>query len=370
MTTETIQLRAGTLRLMVESAEMPLRDLCGFASRRSRKRGFVFVSRVLGKHYPVRPRLMGETHARLAAKLESLPGPIVLIALAETATGLGQGIFEQLLRNTRRDDVLFLHTTRYRLRRPLAFEFVEQHSHAPDHLLYEPDDDQFRSARTVILVDDEISTGRTLMNLAAAYRRLNRQVESLHLVCLTDWLGPARRAGLGVELDVPTTVHSLLRGGFTFEPDLAFDPGETPNVVGRGDIKDELLQSNHGRLGLRESREYELDAMIAASGVQPGERVLVLGSGEFAHPPFRLARRLEERGWDVHFQSTTRSPLLVDGDLSSVLEFTDNYGDAMPNYLYNVADRRYDRVVIGYETRPLPPEHTLPAMLGATAVYF
>jgi hypothetical protein len=361
---ETIRLRSGTLRLTVESAEMPLYDLCGFASRRSRKRRFVFVSKVLGKHYPVRPHEMAATHAALATKIASVPGPIVLIALAETATGLGQGIFEQLRRFTGRDDLLFLHTTRYRLHRPLALEFVEPHSHAPDHLLYDPDDPLFHSARSLILVDDEITTGRTLMNLAAAYQRLNPSLNSVHFVCLTDWLG--------AKLSESIQVHSLLRGTFDFEPDLAFNPGDAPSVVGRGDFKDELLAANHGRLGVRTPREYDLDAIITnlASHRACSGGLLVLGSGEFAHPPYLLARRLEELGHEVYFQSMTRSPLLVDGDLTSALEFTDNYGDGMPNYLYNVADRRYDRVLIGYETRPLPPEHNLPALLGASVVYF
>jgi hypothetical protein len=363
--TRTVELPCGTLRLAVENAELPLDQLCGFASRRSRKRGFVFVSRVLGKHVPVRPRVMADTHARLAEKLRTIPGPVVVVALAETATGLGQGVFEEL----RRPDALFLHTTRYRLSRPLAFGFEEPHSHAPDHLLYEPDDDLFRGAASLVLVDDEISTGRTLLNLAAAYRRLNPRVEAVHLVCLTDWLGP-RRAALAAELGVPVVVHSLLRGGYTFDPDPTFDPGPAPDVTGRGDHKDALLPTNHGRLGLRGPRAYDLDAMIAEAGMTPGERVLVLGSGEFAHPPFRLARRLEERGWDVLFQSTTRSPLVGGGELGGVLEFADNTGDDMPNFLYNVAGRSYDRVLIGYETKPLPAAHRLPEMLGAAAVYF
>lgn len=362
----TIRIRAGTLRLQVERAEMPLDDLCGFASRRSRKRGFVFVSKVLGKHDPVRPSTMADTHALLAARLRDVPGPAVVIALAETATGLGQGVYEAL----GRDDALFIHTTRHRLRRPLALEFREPHSHAPDHLLYEPESPNFRSARSLILVDDEITTGRTLINLAAAYRRLNPALESVHFVCLTDWLGPTRRSILSRELEAPVAVHSLLAGSYEFEPDDTFDPGPAPDAVGRGEFLDDRLGANHGRLGIVGSRGYDFDAMIAAAGVRPGERVLVLGTGEFAHPPFRLARRVEERGHDVRFQSTTRSPLLVDGDLRSALEFPDNTGDGIANYVYNVANHEYDRILIGYETRPLPPEHDLPARLNAVPVYF
>src|SRR5262245_58144562 len=99
-----IRLRAGTLRLRVDHADVGLHELCGFASRRSRKRGFVFVSKVLGKHYPVRPGRMADMHSRLARGLARLPGPAVLIALAETATALGQGIHECWLRASGRDD--------------------------------------------------------------------------------------------------------------------------------------------------------------------------------------------------------------------------------------------------------------------------
>ncbi len=366
----TVSLRCGTLRLHVEHAEMPLDELCGYASRRSRKRGFVFVSKVLGKHYPVRPHVMAATHDRLADALGGLSGPAVFIALAETATGLGQGVYESWLRRTGRDDAIFLHTTRYRLDRPLALGFDESHSHATQHWLYEPaaaDDVRlFRTARTLVLIDDEISTGRTLAELAAAYARLNPAVADVRLVCLTDWLGLAGRGRLGAK----TAVHSLLRGGFAFDPEPAFDPGPCPVATGRGEVKDEYLRGNHGRTGHRGAVIYDLEALVRASGVRPGERVLVLGTGEFMHPPFLLARRLEALGCDVHVQSTTRSPLLVDGDLSSALEFVDNYHDRIPNYVYNVADRRYDRIIVGYETQPLPADHTLPARLGAVPVFF
>jgi hypothetical protein len=370
----TIRLRAGTLRLRVDRAESGLSELCGFASRRSRKRGFVFVSKVLGKHYPVRPGRMAQTHRLLAAKLAHLPGPALLVGLAETATGLGQGVHEWWLRDTGRDDVLFVPTTRYRLRHPVALGFEESHSHAVDHLVYQPACPEnlrlFREARTLVLVDDEISTGRTLANLAAAYRRLNPCLSSLHLVCLTDWLGAQRRDEVTLRAGLPTEVHSLLSGEYAFESNPAFDPGPIPDVSGRGDFKDDYLPADHQRLGSRELARPDLDGLVRASGVRPGERLLVLGSGEFAYPPYLLARRLEAAGWDVHYQSTTRSPLMVDTDITSCLSFLDNYHDGIPNYLYNVGHNGYERVLIGYETRPLPPGHALPDLWGVTPLFF
>lgn len=369
-----VSLRAGTLALWVERAEAPLHNLCGFASRRSRKRGFVFVSKVLGKHYPVRPRAMETVHRRLAEKLRLVAGPAVVVGLAETATGLGQGVYDQLLRRTGRRDLLFLHTTRYRLRCPLALDFEESHSHATQHLLYEPADPDhaalFRAARALVLIDDEISTGRTLANLALAYRRLNPRVKELHLVSLTDWLDPDARAEVTRRAGIPTAFHSLLSGRFLFRADEQFDPGSIPDVVGRGDCKDEYLPRSSGRLGLCGRTAVDFGPVVARLNLAPGDRVLVLGTGEFAHPPFLLARWLEERGWEVAYQSTTRSPLLGDGDIGSTLEFLDNYADEIPNYLYNVAGRSYDRTLLCYESHPLPPAHQLPDLLNADSLFF
>jgi hypothetical protein len=192
-----VSLPAGVLTLWVEHAELPLEDLCGYASRRSHKRGFVFVSKVLGKHYPVRPRRMEAVHARLAAKLIHVEGPTVVVGMAETAIGLGQGVYEQLLRLTGRYDILFTHTTRYRLNQPVALDFDESHSHATEHLLYQPDSptaaDLFYNATSLVLVDDELSTGQTLGKLARAYRLLNRRLRAVHIVSLTEWLGAEGR---------------------------------------------------------------------------------------------------------------------------------------------------------------------------------
>ena len=369
-----VSLLAGTLHLYIDRADVAVEELCGFASRRSHKRGFVFVSKVLGKHYPVRPQVMASMHDRLVGKLADFPDPVVVIAMAETATGLGQGIYESWQRRTGRHDLLFSHTTRYRLQHPPALNFDESHSHATEHFLYGPTDREhaelFRRAKTLVLVDDEISTGRTLAKLASAFRAVSRDLAAVHLVCLTDWLGTADRVECVERIGLPTTFHSLLQGSFELAKNTEFDPGPIPNVIGVGDCKDICLPRNYGRLGVSGLLQLDLDGMIRKAGIQEGQRLLVLGTGEFAYPPFLLARRLEALGWDVAYQSTTRSPLLIDGDITSASEFVDNYHDGMPNYLYNVGDRNYDRVIIGYETDPLPSGHTLPQRLGATPIFF
>lgn len=366
------RLRSGTLRVTTEASELPLEELCGFGSRRSLRRGFVFVSKVLGKHWPVRPRVFQDCCDRLADRLTNLEGPAVVVAMAETATGLGHGVFESWLRQTGRDDLLFIHGTRYALAGHNVLTFEEAHSHATRHWLYEPvaaeDRQLFETARTLVIVDDEMSTGATAANLAVAYRRRNPHLRRVVFVCLTDWLDAASRAAVTARVGVATQFVNLLRGTYTFEPDPTFNPGPPPQVAGDDRDKSFCLPVNFGRLGLRTELHLNESALIAGANLTPGSRLLVLGTGEFHYPPFRLAQWLEQQGWDVSFQSTTRSPLLVDGHLSSALEFVDNYSEGIPNFLYNVTDRQYDQVLIGYETNPIPAEHRLCEMLGAQEI--
>src|SRR4029450_10696987 len=77
---------------------------------------------------------------------------------------------------------------------------------------------------------------------------------------------------------------------------------------------------------------------------------LVLGTGEFAYPPFLLAEELERRGLDVRYQSTTRSPIIEGGAIGTSLTFADNYGDGIPNFLYNARREDYDRIIVCHET--------------------
>ncbi|MCI0641621.1 MAG: phosphoribosyltransferase family protein [Gemmataceae bacterium] len=369
-----IRLHAGALELTVHQAEIPLDELCAFGSRCNPKRGFLVISKVLGKHIPVRPSLMHHTHELLARAFVSAPGPALVVALAETAVGLGQGVFEEICRQSGRSDLLFLHSTRYRLERPAALSFREGHSHATEHLLYLPTEPRmqhiFETARTLILVDDEMTTGRTLEGLAVEYLHINPRLQAVLFACLTNWLSSARHAEIARRLGVGVEFHQLLEGSLSFVPDPAFEPGPTPNVTGRDDFKDAYLGVDSGRLGLCGPQTPDVDHLVHDADLGGGERVLVLGTGEFAHPPYLFARRLEDLGWDVHFQSTTRSPVLVGAGIASALEFIDNYHDGIPNYLYNVVDKKYDRVLICYETRPLPESHRLPQMLGATSLFF
>jgi hypothetical protein len=340
-------LPTGRIETRVSRSLCPPDALFGFAQRRNPKRAFLFVSRVLGRHIPVAPSLMRQTYRSLANAIPSdLPGPILVVGMAETAIGLGGGVHDAYVAASGRDDVVFLATTRCRLDGPILARFSEDHSHATSHLIHRPRSpriaDLVANARSLILVDDEITTGRTIANLREALIGAGlAQVERIVLATLTDWSdGDAARA-----LPESAISVSLLSGRYRWTPDPAAAAPDMPHVDVTGQsphMPDPAL--DWGRLGvLRQS--VALDART-----HDRERVLVLGAGEYVLPPFFLAEALEHAGALVKFSAITRSPIAVGHAIESAFAFQDNYGLGIPNFLYNVIPDRYDRIILCAET--------------------
>lgn len=371
-------LAAGRLEVTTPGGAEALHALCGFASRRNPKRGFLFVSRVLGRHLPARPSAMRASYRRLAEGLPAdLPGPIVFVGMAETAVALGQGVHAEYVARTGRTDALYVHSTRYRIAAPQALRFEESHSHATSHLLYEPVEAPLTAmldrCATLVIVDDEASTGSTFLNLATAMDGRSPHLRRIVCVTLTDWMDGGRRATLAERMPAPCSFVSLIRGSWRFEPDPAAPAVDMPDVRGNGRSKDALLSTAWGRRGLATPGTIgprTAERLLAGSDLPRGGRVLVLGTGEFVYAPLLLAEQIEAMGFDTHCQATTRSPILVGHDVACALEFADNYDDGIVNFLYNTRPGQYDRVLICHETPAGSLDPALLAALDARAVCF
>ncbi len=92
MTLFTKDLPTGTLHLNTDCDAIIVQDYLGFGARANPKRSFLFVSKVLGKHWPASPSKMYATHQLLAQKIQHIETPALFIGMAETAVGLGQGV--------------------------------------------------------------------------------------------------------------------------------------------------------------------------------------------------------------------------------------------------------------------------------------
>ncbi len=369
-----IELPTGLMELSVDAGLFHLDDLIGFAARANAKRGFLFLSKVLGKHWPVTPRLMYDIHTALAAQVPvDLPGPVVFIALAETAIGLGQGVFEAYRAAHPQREALFLHTSRYHVSDTPIIEFAEAHSHAPRQFLHRPTDAALQrlllNARSLVLVDDEASTGNTFLNLTHACRTLNPALERVHLAAITNFMGAAANQVLSQRFGLPVTLGVALSGEYRFTAG-QLQPSSSAAQRFQADA-DRGASADFGRLGLDRplASPVELAERLRAD-IDPGERVLVLGTGEFMHMAFLLGRALEDRGVNTLVQSTTRSPILQWGAVSHVLAFPDNYGEGVENFVYNVVPGQYDHVFICHETPPNAALYQLAAAVKGRLFHF
>ena len=396
----TINLPRGTLDLTYQtnvatdnnnvekSDSYQLEDLLGFAQRINPKRAFLFVSKVLGRHIPVAPSIMRGAFTDLASLVpDDLPEPILVIGMAETAVGLSAGVHQAL--QTRYPNALLLNSTRHAQHgsdnnHALLTTFSEDHSHASQHLIYQSADNvtqaQLLASRTLIMVDDEASTGNTCVNVVTALRNAGLdQLQQVHLTTLVDWSLNQNQNSDDVVSDqiakrlpnIKFQRHHLLSGAWTWTDAPNPEPITMPSVdtteAGSHMLGDTgnwgrfpTLDSTNGfdNYLLRFQTAFNVSNMQTQfekeqfDKEQLPQRILVLGSNEFVWLPFLLAEWLETQTQNstVNFSALTRSPIALGGAIKTMLSFSDNYGLGMTNFAYNVEPSDWDLIVLCVET--------------------
>ncbi|MDR1462210.1 MAG: phosphoribosyltransferase family protein [Azoarcus sp.] len=366
----------GRLQLTIEACHGEAEDLIGFAARANPRRAFLFLSKILGKHYPAHPAAMAAMHRWLADGISASDGPIVFIGMAETATGLGQGVYEAWRDAHPAEKTLYLQTTRYRIDAAACLSFEESHSHAPNIFLHLPRDAAhqacFAAARRVVLIDDELSTGNTFVNLLQALREVMPRLAAVHLATICDFMGETRRRELRARMHLPCSVTAAIRGDWRWQAAdgdaLALAASAAAQCNYGHEVR--LTDNGYGRLG--RARRFDLPAALERrlAAERTEGPTLVLGCGEFMHASFVLARALAAHGVDTAVQATTRSPILIWGDVRHALTVPDPYGEGVPNYLYNVRPGQYGRVLICHETAANPALYELARLVGGRLIQF
>ncbi|MET7455485.1 phosphoribosyltransferase [Streptomyces sp. NPDC005574] len=364
-------------RLGVELAgDEELTGLLGMALRRNPKRAHLLVSNVLGKHVPQSPSVVYGHGFALGRRVRELLGAeeargAVVLGYAETATGLGHSVADGL------GPAPYLHSTR----RPVpgvaaAGGFEESHSHATSHLLLPEDPALLVGDGPLVLVDDEFSTGNTVLNtirdLHERYPR-GRYV----VVALVDMRSAADADRLrnfareiGARVDLVAAASGTVR-----LPDGVLEKGQ--ELVARYEAAAAPAERSHGRVarvelcwprglpdggrhGFTPAHRARLEGALPAMAARLAEalpagarRVLVLGFEELMYAPLRLARELEQvTDADVRYSTTTRSPVLAVDDpgyaIRSRIVFPahDDPADGPgERYAYNVAGAGFDAVI-------------------------
>ncbi|MFF7810848.1 phosphoribosyltransferase [Streptomyces sp. NPDC007945] len=358
---------------LIGDEELP--TLLGLALRRNPKRAHLLVSSVLGKHVPQLPSVVYGSGLGLGLRVRELlgaeeAGRAVVLGYAETATALGHAVADGL------GSAPYLHSTR----RPVpgvatAGGFEESHSHATSHLLLPEDPELLAGPGPLVLVDDEFSTGNTVLNtIRGLHERYPR--DRYVVVALVDMRAPADRDRLtafAAELGARVDLLSLATGTVTL-PDGVLEKGQelvarhepteptagpaeratgpaapappAPSVepaapaapsepavpaVVRVPLDWPVGVPDGGRHGFTPEHRARLESALpgmtkalaealAADAPDGAERaprdprVLVLGFEELMYAPLRLAGALEDAGLDVRYSTTTRSPVLAVDD--------------------------------------------------------
>ncbi|MFF2373681.1 phosphoribosyltransferase [Streptomyces xiamenensis] len=402
-----------TRRLGVELRGGAAREHLGLAVRRNPKRAHLLVSRILGKHVPQRPGVVYGAGLELGRRVRELLGahePVaVVLGYAETATGLGHCVADGIgggAGDGAQGGVTYLHSTRRNVPGVAQARFEEEHSHHTGHLVLPADPALMAADGALVLVDDELSTGRTVRNTITALHQL-RPRERYVVAALADLRTEEDRAALekfAASLGATVDVVSLAAGEVVLPQDVLErgralvaeldDPAPAPvapPATGTGTVRrltpswpDALPEG--GRHGFTPAHRRRLERALPglaaefAAALPPGaERVLVLGTEEFLYVPLRLAAALEDRapGVEVRFSSTTRSPVLPVDDpgyaIRSRLVFPahDDPADGPgPRYAYNIAGRPWDAVVVLTDSPADRPElHAAGGLLDRLAAH-
>ena len=346
-------LRTGTLTLRLPDRSGA--DLFRVAERINPKRSFLFVSTVLGRHIPVRPSDHFAAAAALARACDRvrIPGPLLVMGYAETAVGLGAAVARALALRRPGRDLLYLSTTRHPVPGREWVRFSEGHSHATEHHVLRPDPHPALDSpdSTLVLVDDETTTGATFAALTGALMSAGLRFARVLLVTLNDWSGGrAVRAVEAVRPGLPVTIIPLLSGVWSWAPDPTVPAPDLPGPVPPVGPLWVPGQAPSPRTGISDWADPETDRLADLLGAAPGRETLVIGTGEHVWAPMRLAERLERGGARVRVVATTRSPVLPGEVIRHKATFPDHFGLGVPMYLHNVPARPDARVVVMTET--------------------
>lgn len=347
----TIPLKNGQLELVIEPSVYSLDLLLDFASRENPNRAYLFLSKVLGKYIPCLPSAMRQSYQDLANMI-TLTGDSLVLGVAETATGLGAGVAQEI--NAKCDGKIFYtQTTRYSFDEPLAYRINEKHSHAPQHLIYDiAENVDLTSIQNVILVDDEISTGNTLVQITQCMIDYLPNLKTVHWVSLVNWMSEINCISLLEDnSNLELSFHSLLSGGFNYNRNTD-KIIEFPKSTAMS-LSPAVCRRDIGRMGINVDKLKQVvfvnskNMPFNASDLNIDEQYVVVGTSEFTFAPFLFAEMLQKEGYDVLFESTGRSPILQGGGILNKLKFYDPVHMA-DYYLYNLPEDR--KPIIMYET--------------------
>ena len=313
------------------------------------RRNYLLVNPMQGKHLPTKPSAALDMMNALGATVaEKFPLARLVIGFAETATAIGAVVAKNLS-----DECFYLQTTRENFSGRFV-EFLEEHSHAPEQKLFaENFSERLNRTAEVVFVDDELSTGKTLLNIV---RRLKKFFPALaeKKICAASIINRLSAENVAALAEEKISCAYLLKLEEIFDTE-KFSVTEAAEVLPSEKIFQPLeinfpLDARRGVvIGEYFAQCERLGNFVSETLTREkisGE-VLVLGTEEFMLPALLVGRRLEEN-FSVVTHSTTRSPIGICAEknypIRSGFKLRSFYDAARTTYIYNL--KNYSAAVI------------------------
>ncbi len=339
----------------MEKQTYQAQDLVSIAKReQNKKRNYLVLNRLQGKHIPVSPGQALSMFAQLAETCREwvVPEQTLLIGFAETATAIGAAAAAKL-------GTWYIQTTRETLAEASYLYFQEEHSHAAEQRLVKNGIDAILpKIRQIVFVEDEVTTGNTILNIISTLEKEYKANLSYAVASILngmDSLAQQRYQNRNIRLfylvktdhfDYPKKAEQYKQTGTYLLPE-DLPPRQAHvleyTVSGGLDARKLLSAAAYEKacLHLWEEVKRQLPAL-------PKGNVLVLGTEEFMYPALFCARMIEEAGANVWFHATTRSPIAVFNEaqypLHTRYELPSLYEKERRTFLYEI--RAYDHVLI------------------------
>lgn len=325
------------------------RELLRLARRHhNTRRTYLLINPLQGKHIPVTPsealsmmRTLGEHMAGECPEID------LVIGFAETATAVAAMAAAGLGHPCR-----YIQTTREGDLAGTCLEFREEHSHAAEQLLsLERLAEWVDRAKGVAFVDDELSTGRTMVNAVESLRMAFPSLFTKPIIAasIISRLSDERMSALQGEGIQSVSLLRLPAGDYTQAVSrYQIHEAEAPNGRGmayRGLVLPEIGDARRG-VSIPEWMERLNDAFDAIiDELLPrlsDRRVTVLGTEEYMLPGLLLGAKLEgiPAIRSVKFHATTRSPIGIcqDGNypIQTGYKLHSLYDAARTTYIYDL----------------------------------
>lgn len=346
------------------------KDLVYIAKRENNnKRKYLVVNRLQGKHIPVSPKSTFAMFGELADMVKEAykNERLLLVGFAETATAIGTFLAIRL-------DSWYMQTTREDIRDVEYLFFSEEHSHATEQRLIKTDLDKIiDDIDRIIFVEDEVTTGNTILNIIAVIKKAYQKNISFSVASLLNGMNKEAEKqyddrGIKLHYLVKTNHEGYTETAEGYKGDGNYFPADTANYqaannqefwfhtyMPKGYIDARRLNKGVDYFAACMDMYQEISQNIET---ESGKHILVLGTEEFMYPALFVAEKLELKGHIVKCHSTTRSPIAVSSETDYPLhkryELVSLYDKSRLTYIYDLA--QYDEVIILTDSKRMVPE--------------